>query len=62
MKDPYFMHGHNNVQINCFAELLFFSFDTNVAYETRFEIEHLISMNSWMMGFALGQTIGQSEK
>lgn len=41
---------------------LFFSLDANIAYETKFEIERLISMNSWMMSFALVQSTGQSKK
>lgn len=42
--------------------LCFFSLDANIAYETKFEIERLISMNSWMMSFALVQSMGQSKK
>lgn len=56
------MHGHNYVKINYFTELFGFSFDANTAYETKFEIERLISMNSWMMSSALVQSTGQSKK
>jgi len=62
VKDPYFMHGHNYVKINYFTELFVFSFGDNIAYETKFEMECLISMNLWVMSFALVQSTGQSKK